>query len=78
MNPPRESTENEQPAGPHQDLPLPLDNDTDKHTQPAPQQPAPAATPLPQQEPHSAPARQTRSGRVIKNTPSLQSKHFTA
>ena len=47
-----------------------LDNDTDEHTQPAPQQPAaPASTPLLQQEPHSAPARQTQSGRVIKNTP---------
>ena len=69
-NPLQESTENEQPAGPHQDLPLPLDNDTDEHTQPAPQQPAaPTATPLLQQKTHSAPARQTRSGRGIKNTP---------
>ena len=68
--PPRESTENDQPAGLHQDLPLPLDSETDEHHLPDPQQPAvPAAPPLPQQELPSAPARQTQSGRVIKNTP---------
>ena len=49
---------------------MPLDTNTDEHNQPAPQQPAaPAATPVPQQELPSSPARQTRSGRVIKNTP---------
>ena len=58
------------PAGARQDLPLPLDNNTDEHNLLAPQRPvAPAAMPLSQQEPPSSMARQTRSGRVIKNTP---------
>ena len=69
-SPPRESTENDQPASHLQDLPLPLDTDVDVHNPPAPPQPvAPVATPLPQPEPHSVTACQTRSGRVIKNTP---------
>ena len=56
--------------GPYHDLPLSLDNNADEHNQLAPQQPAaPAAMPLPQQEPSSATAHQTQSGRVIKNTP---------
>ena len=56
--------------GRHQDLPLPLETDADKHNQTAPQQPVvPAAMPLPQQEPLAATAHQTGSGRVIKNTP---------
>ena len=63
------STQQDQPEGPQQDLPLPLDNVHDALEQPAVTQPAaPAATPETQQEPPPATARQTRSGRVIKNT----------
>ena len=69
MNQPRASTLQGQPEGPQQDLPLPLDNVHDDHEQPTVTQPAaPAAKPVPQQEPPPATARQTRSGRVIKNT----------
>ena len=69
-NQPQASTQHDQPTGPHQDLPLPLDNVNNDHELAAPTQPtAPAAAPVPQQEPPPASARQTRSDRVIKNTP---------
>ena len=50
---------------------LPLATDEEERSLTNPQQPiAPAATaPLPQQETQAATAHQTRSGRVIKNTP---------
>ena len=68
-NQPQESTQQYQPEGPQQDPPLLMDNVHDDHEQPAVMQPAaPATTPVPQQEPPPATTRQTRSGRVIKNT----------
>ena len=61
---------NDRSSDPHQDLPLPFENDDDEPNLPAPLQPvAPAALPQPQQDLPTAAARQTRSGRVIKNTP---------
>ena len=70
MNQPQVSNQHDQPAGPNQDLPLPLDNVNEDNDQPATSQPAaPAATSVPQQEPPPASACQIRSGRVIKNTP---------
>ena len=66
---PQASAQRDQPEGPQQDLPLLVDSVPDDHEQPAVTQPAaPAATPMPQQEPLPATERQTRSGRVIKNT----------
>ena len=47
-----------------------MDTGTDDIDQPDTAQPAaPAETPLPQQDPPTTSVRQTRSGRVIKNTP---------
>ena len=70
MNPPQESAQQDQSAGHPHELLVPLDNGHDGHAQPADAQPAaPAATPIPQPDTPLAPARQTRSGRVIKNTP---------
>ena len=67
---PTASIQQEQPAGLSQDLPFPLDTGTDDSNQPVTAQPAaPAETSLPQQDPPQTSARQTRSGRVIKNTP---------
>ena len=60
-SPPQDHIRNEQPAGPHQDLPMPLETDAEEHNQPAPQQrvvPV-AARPLPQQETMAATACQT-------------------
>ena len=72
MNQPQAPNQHDQPRGPNQDLPLPLDNIDEDNEHPATSQPAAtAATPGPQQVPPPASARQTRSGRVIKNTPSL-------
>ena len=69
--PPLESTENAQPVGPDQDHPLQLATDMDEDNQPATQHPVvpAAAIPLTQQEMPAAMTCQTRSGRVIKNTP---------
>ena len=53
-NQPQASTHQDQPTGPHQDRPFPLDNVDNDHEQTAPTQPAaPAAAPapVPQQEP---------------------------
>ena len=71
MIPLLESTENAQPAGPQEDHPLQLATDVDEDNQPATQHPVvpAAAIPLTQQETPAAAARQTRSGRVINNTP---------
>ena len=67
-NQPQASTQHDQPTSPQQDLPLPMDNVNNEQT--APMQPTTAAAaPVPQQEPPPASARQTRSSRVIKNTP---------
>ena len=70
-SPPREPTENAQTVGHHDDTSFPLATDEEELSQMAPQQPvAPAAiAPLLQQETPAATARQTRSGRIIKNTP---------
>ena len=69
-SPQQESNENAQPVGHQQDLPVPLATNADEQ-QTAPQQPIipAAAIPLQQPETLAATARQTRSGRVIKNTP---------
>ena len=69
--PSREPTENTPTVGHSDDTPSPLAPDEEERSLTNPQQPvAPAATaPLPQQETPAATARQTRSGRVIKNTP---------
>ena len=68
--PPQESTGNDCSPDPHQDLPLPLENDDDEPNLLAPPQPvAPAAPPQPQQELPTVAARQTRRSRVIKNIP---------
>ena len=49
---------------------MPSMNDADEANPPDPQLPVAPSTPLlPQPEPPPATARQTRSGRVIKNTP---------
>ena len=69
-SPQQESNEDAQPVGHQQDLPVPSATDADEqHTTPLqPVIPA-AAIPLQQPETPVATARQTRSGRVIKNTP---------
>ena len=68
--PPQESTVTDSPTDLHQGLLLPLENDANGPDLPAPPPPvAPAALHQPQQELPNASARQTRSGRVIKNTP---------
>ena len=70
MNQPQAANQHDHPAGPIQDLPMPLDNGDEVNEHPAIAEPAaPAATPLPQQDPPPTSARQTQSGRVIKNTP---------
>ena len=67
---PTAASQQEQPAGLNQDLPFPLDTGTNDNEQPVTAQPtAPAETPLPPQDPPTTLVRQTRSGRVIKNTP---------
>ena len=66
---PQASAQRDQTEGPQQDLPLLVDIVPDDHEQPAVTQPAAtAATPVLQQEPLLTTERQTRSGRVIKNT----------
>ena len=69
-SPQQESNEDAQPVGHQQDLPVPSATDADEqHTTPLqPVIPA-AAIPLQQPETPVATACQTRSGRVIKNTP---------
>ena len=65
-------TEYAQPAGNQEDHPLQLDTDVDEEDNlPATQHTAipAAAIPLMQKETPAATAQQTRSGRVIKNTP---------
>ena len=69
-SPQQETNENAQPVSHQQDLPVPLATDADEH-QMAPEQPAIPAAAIPLQQPETpvAMARQTRNGRVIKNTP---------
>ena len=70
-SPQQETNENAQTLSHHQqDLPEPLAVDADEQ-QVAPQQPAMPTTAIPLQQPETplATARQTRSGRIIKNTP---------
>ena len=73
MNLPQESTENDQTTGLHQDLPLPVENNNDEPTRLAAPQPVAPGTQLQQQQelPTTVAVHQTRSGRVIKNTPSF-------
>ena len=69
-NQPQAANLHDQPAGPIQDLPMPLDSVDEANEHPSITEPAaPAASPGPQQLPPPASTRQTRSGRVIKNTP---------
>ena len=67
--PPQESIVTNRPSDPHQGHPLLLENDANEPNLPPPQPVVPAAPSQPQQELPTASARQTRSGRVIKNTP---------
>ena len=69
-NQPQAANLHGQPAGPIQDLPMPLDNVDEANEHPSIVEPAaPAASPGPQEVPPPASTRQTRSGRVIKDTP---------
>ena len=69
-SPQQETNKNAQTLSHQQDLPEPLATDADEQ-QVAPQQPAIPAAAIPFQQPETllATARQTRSGRIIKNTP---------
>ena len=69
-NQPQPANLHDQPTGPIQDLPMPLDNADEANEHPSiAEHAAPAASPGPKQVPPPASTRQTRSGRVIKNTP---------
>ena len=69
-NQPQAANLHGQPAGPIQDLPMPLDNVDEANEHPSIVEPAaPAASPGPQEVPPPTSTRQTRSGRVIKDTP---------
>ena len=69
-SPQQETNENAQTLSHPENLPEPLATDVDEQ-QVAPQQPAFPAADIPLQQPETplATARQTRSGRIIKNTP---------
>ena len=71
-SPQQETNENAQTLSHQQDLPEPLATDADEQ-QVAPQQPAIPAAAIPFQQPETllATAHQTRSGRIIKNTPTM-------